>query len=152
MLGEMAVIQLKPSVGRSLLSTSIDGRSVAAGYLNYRLLLELQNSGSGACSTRNDRLTDFLGLGFILLARHKLGFGHPALLHQENQLPYFSLLPLFFTEHSTFIGVWADTHRPKSVGQSSITANFILGIIQSCLHPSHANHSARPTTACLVVA
>ncbi len=40
--GLMAVRQWKPPVARSLISTSTDGRSIVAGYLNYRLPFELR--------------------------------------------------------------------------------------------------------------
>jgi hypothetical protein len=33
--------------------------------------------------------------------RHKLGFGYPALPHQEKLLPFFSLLPNLSLEHPT---------------------------------------------------
>ena len=32
-------------------------------------------------------------------SRHKLGLNHPAPLHQENPLPFFSLLTTFPVEH-----------------------------------------------------
>ena len=32
-------------------------------------------------------------------ARHKIGLGHPGLLHQKNPLPFFQLLPIFSTDH-----------------------------------------------------
>jgi hypothetical protein len=34
-------------------------------------------------------------------AQHTLGLGHPALPHQENPLPFFSLLATFPVEHPT---------------------------------------------------
>jgi hypothetical protein len=66
-------------------------------------------------------------------ARHTLGFGFPALPHQKIPLPFFKLLPHFFTDHPThnrevcgrkhdvqdiyngIIELWK-THRPTMVG------------------------------------
>jgi hypothetical protein len=51
-------------------------------------------------------------------AQHKLGLGHPAPLHQEFPLPFFSLLASFTTSHPT--------HKRALSGLKSSTPTILL--------------------------